>query len=414
MNEKADVIIIGLSITSSWGNGHATTFRGLVRGLAARGHRVLFFERNMPWYAANRDEPHPAGAQTVLYESLDDLHHFDKQVSEAKLVIVGSFVPEGRKVGEWVTSVAKGLKAFYDIDTPVTLSQLSSGTCEYISPELIPKYDFYLSFTGGPTLRMLEGRYGAPMARVFYCSVDSDLYEPCERRILWDLGYLGTYSEDRQATLDELLLEPARRWSSGRFAVSGPKYPPHARWPPNVNHQTHLSPAEHPRFYSSQRFTLNVTRKVMIQHGYSPSVRLFEAGGCGTPVISDWWEGLDTLFRLNQEILISESADQTLRYLRDLSNDERLRIGAAARQRILSEHTPLQRAIQLEEYMKECHDNVLTHTPRRDGRGWQVLSRMGSGLVSQSNRTTAGSAVGKAAIESADRRDLQQPAGARD
>jgi spore maturation protein CgeB len=351
------IVMLGLSVTSSWGNGHATTYRSLLKGLAARGHDVLFLERDLPWYAENRDEPRPAGARTELYESADDLFAaYEKPVTEADLVIVGSFVPEGIAVGEWVTGIARGTTAFYDIDTPVTLEKLAltENAAQYISASLIPRYDLYLSFTGGPTLRHIAQEYGSPMVRDFYCSVDTDLYIPLREPIRFDVGYLGTWSEDRQSGLDELMLEPARKWPSGRFAVAGPMYPATIQWPRNVEHTIHLSPREHPAFYASQRFTLNITREAMKRAGYSPSVRLFEAGACGTPVVSDWWEGLDTIFTPRHEILISENAEDTLRLLRDVTESERLQIGAAAREKILAAHTPEKRARQLEEYVLEA------------------------------------------------------------
>src|SRR3990170_1331251 len=128
------IVIIGLSITSSWGNGHATTYRGLVRELAARGHDVLFLERDVPWYAENRDLPHPPFGQTSLYSSLVELKdRWTRPIREADFVIVGSYVPQGVAVGEWVTSVATGPVAFYDIDTPVTLAKLDRGDTEYLS-----------------------------------------------------------------------------------------------------------------------------------------------------------------------------------------------------------------------------------------------------------------------------------------
>ncbi len=413
MTPQYDIVILGLSVTSSWGNGHATTYRSLVRGLAARGHRVLFLERDQEWYAGNRDEPHPAGATTVLYDSVDELiATHERPVSDAGLVIVGSFVPDGARVGEWATSVARGRTAFYDIDTPVTLGKLAAGEREHITPELIPHFDMYLSFTGGPTLRFIESRYGAPMARGLYCSVDTGLYRPASRPRRWDLGYLGTYSNDRQPVLEGLLLEPARRWPDGRFAVVGPMYPEGIRWPKNVFREIHLSPREHPAFYAEQRFTLNVTRAAMKQAGYSPSVRLFEAGACAAPVISDWWDGLDSLFALGREVLVSSGPEQTLRYLRDVSEERRLEIGQAARARVLAEHTPEQRAIQLERYWKEADDNVSADTPRRDRRRGQVDHGMGAGVASERERLETGRAAGDAAGAASDPGDLHQPAGA--
>lgn len=369
MKARYDVVILGLSVTSSWGNGHATTYRSLIRGLAARGLRVLFLERNAPWYADNRDEPHPPGARTEIYESFDDLPaRYEGEVSEARLAIVGSFVPEGTRVGQWVLSVAKGVTAFYDIDTPVTLARLADGSREYISPELIPRYNIYLSFTGGPVLSQIERTYGSPMARALYCSVDPAQYRPLRRAQRWDLGYLGTYSSDRQPALEELMLEPARQWKQGRFTAVGPLYPESVRWPANVDRETHLSPREHPGFYSSQRFTLNITRAAMKAAGYSPSVRLFEAGACGAPVISDWWEGLDSLLEPGKEVLVSSNCEDTLRFLRDYPETRRRALGEAARRRMLAKHTPLQRALDLESYWKEARDNCAVRSPARQRR----------------------------------------------
>ena len=410
---KYDIIMLGLSITSSWGNGHATTYRSLVRGLAARGHSILFLERDQPWYAGNRDEPHPAGATTVLYESVDDLiANYEREVRDASLVILGSFVPEGIRVGEWVASAARGRTAFYDIDTPVTLGKLAAGEREYISPELIRRLDMYLSFTGGPALRHIESEYGSPMARVLYCSVDTNLYRPVIRPYHWDLGYLGTYSDDRQPVLDSLMLEPARRWKEGRFAVVGPMYPEGIRWPANVFREIHLSPRQHPSFYAEQRFTLNVTRAAMKRAGYSPSVRLFEAGACAAPVISDAWDGLDSLFTIGREVLVAENAEDSLRYLQDTSDSDRRAIGDAARRRILAEHTPECRAIQLEGYLKEANDNVSAPAPRRNRRHREVDHGLEAGLASERQRPATGGAAGKASGTGAAPGDLHQPAGA--
>ncbi len=413
MSNRYDIAILGLSITSSWGNGHAATYRSLVRGLAARGLRVLFLERNTEWYAGNRDEPNPPGAHTEIYESFDELSaRFEQQVAGAGLAIVGSFVPEGKRVGDWALSVARGTTAFYDIDTPVTLAALAAGPCEYLAPEQIARYHLYLSFTGGPTLRFIESRYGSPMARALYCSVDPEQYCPVERLARWDLGYLGTYSDDRQPALNELLLAPARSWRQGRFAVVGPMYPDSIRWPANVDREIHLSPREHPAFYGSQRFTLNITRTAMKACGYSPSVRLFEAGACAAPVISDWWEGLDSILEPGKEVLIASSCEDALRLLRDCAEERRLEIGSAARRRILAEHTPAHRASELARYWKEANDDLSAHTPRRHGRDRQRDGGMDAGMASEQPRKTAGGAVGGKAGDSQDPGRLREPAGA--
>jgi spore maturation protein CgeB len=353
------IAILGLSITSSWGNGHATTFRGLVRELARRGHEVTFLERDQPWYASSRDLPDPPYGTTLLYGSLEELldRHGDT-VRDADLVILGSYVPQGVQVGDWLQAEAGGIKAFYDIDTPVTLAKLARGDHEYLHPRQIPGYDLYLSFTGGPTLRRLEREYGAPRARVLYCSFDPELYFPEPAEPQWDLGYMGTYSEDRQPSVQAFLLQPARRHPEGRFVVAGPKYPETASWPSNVTWQPHLPPAEHRRFYNSQRFTLNVTRQDMIRAGWSPSVRLFEAAACGTPIVSDRWTGIESLLVPHREILLVDRTLDVLDILQRCGEDERLRIAERARQRILAEHTAAHRAEEIESYAVELLNGV--------------------------------------------------------
>jgi spore maturation protein CgeB len=351
---QMQIVVLGLSITSSWGNGHATTYRGLVRELAARGHDVLFLERDVAWYADHRDLPDPPYCRTALYQSFAELKsRWAAPLREADLVIVGSYVPDGIAVGEWVVRTARGVTAFYDIDTPVTLARLAAGGASYLSRALIPSYDLYLSFTGGPTIERLEREYGSPCARALYCAVDPALHHPERTPLRWDLGYMGTYSDDRQPTLSRLLLAPARRWTAGRFAVAGPQYPRTIHWPPNVRRIEHLPPDRHRRFYNAQRFTLNVTRADMIAAGWSPSVRLFEAAACGTPIVSDAWPGLSELFTPGREILIARTTGEALAWVRDLPEAERRAVGAAARERVLAEHTAAHRAAELESYVRQ-------------------------------------------------------------
>jgi spore maturation protein CgeB len=356
-----DIVILGLSITSSWGNGHATTFRALVRALSARGHNVCFLERDVPWYAQNRDLPNPPYGLTQLYKSVPELKRkFARRVINADLCIVGSYVPDGVEIGEWAIRTCRGVKAFYDIDTPVTLAKLETGDAEYLTPRLVRRYDLYLSFTGGPVLRKIERELGSPMARALYCSVDPKLYFPERCRTKWDLGYMGTYSDDRQPSLDELLIEPARRSHGLRTVVAGPMYPRELSWPANVERIEHLAPSAHRRFYNSQRFTLNLTRADMRAAGFSPSVRLFEAAACATPIISDYWPGLETFFELDRDILTASSAEEVLRYLNEISETDRRAIGERARKRVLAEHTAERRAIELEEYVAEVRQTSAT------------------------------------------------------
>ena len=349
-----NIVILGLSITSSWGNGHATTYRGLVRELSERGHRVHFLERNLPWYAQNRDSATLPYCRVSVYKDLDELkEQFGEEIRDADLVMLGSYVPDGAVVGEWMVGVSKGLKAFYDIDTPVTIEKLKSGDCAYLRPDLIPRFDMYLSFTGGPVLDRLERAYGAKSALPLYCSVDPALYYPEQKDSAWDLGYLGTYSSDRQDSLNILLVSPASRWAEGRFVVAGPQFPPLIVWPPNVRRIDHIAPPDHRGFYNSLRFTLNVTRSSMVRAGYSPSVRIFEAAACGTPIITDPWDGLDHFFVPGEEILPVRSADEVLDILKNMPEERITEISTRAREKVLASHTAKHRAEELERYVME-------------------------------------------------------------
>ena len=359
-----NIVILGLSITSSWGNGHATTYRALVRALAARGHQVLFLERDSAWYADNRDLPEPTYCHARLYRSLDELQRqYAGDIEEADLVVVGSYVPEGIGVADLVLRTARGCRAFYDIDTPVTLAKVQNGGATYLERRQIPAFDLYLSFTGGPTLERLERKFRAQRARALYCSVDQEIYGQDARASRdYDLGYLGTYSVDRQPTVEELLLQPARQWSDGRFVIAGAQYPDTLLVPRNVTRIVHLSPAEHRAFYNRLRFTLNVTRRDMIEAGYSPSVRLVEAAACGTPIITDEWRGLSTIFSPGHEVLIARHARDVMAYLHDLSEDERTAIGERARHRVLQSHTSTHRAMELERHVAEVNPKLILST----------------------------------------------------
>jgi spore maturation protein CgeB len=352
------LVVLGLSLSSSWGNGHATTFRALLKAFAAMGHDILFLERDVPWYRNNRDIAEPDYCRLDFYHSVGQLDDWAAEIRNADAVVVGSYVPDGVEVARYVQRTARGVTAFYDIDTPVTFAKLERYDFEYLSPEVIPGYDLYLSFTGGPTLRRIERQYGSPMARALYCSVDPDAYRPLDVPKKWDLTYLATYSDDRQPTLEKLLIEPARRMPHLKFCVAGPQYPGSIQWPANVERIDHLPPAQHPHFYAASRYTLNVTRADMIAAGWSPSVRLFEAAACATPVISDIWEGIDDIFEPGREIVLASGADEIVQRL--ASDDDPSAIGQAARARVMSAHTSAHRATQLARYIWEASQQAAT------------------------------------------------------
>ncbi len=341
--DTEDIVVLGLSLSSSWGNGHATTYRALLRGLAELGRRVLFLERDVPWYAAHRDLPRPDFCELGLYTSRDELRaRFGSRLASAGAVIVGSYVPDGIDVIDDVLAIAGGVRGFYDIDTPVTLAALDRGELTYLAARQIPEFDFYLSFSGGPILQRLASQYGARRPIAFYCAVDDTRYRPGGGPVTWDMGYLGTYSPDRQPAVERLLLEPARRLPQCRFVVAGPQYPAGIAWPANVERIEHLPPKDHAAFYAAQRFTLNVTRADMVEAGWSPSVRLFEAAACGTPIISDRWPGLTDLFP--DAVVIADRTEHVVGALTELPEAAHREMARRARDIVLREHTGAARA----------------------------------------------------------------------
>lgn len=343
-----NIVVLGLSLSSSWGNGHATTWRSLIKGLWRLGDDVLFLERSTPWYEANRDLLDPPYCRLAFYNSLKELEkNWGDAIARADLVVIGSYVPDGADVVACALAWAPGRVAFYDIDTPVTLSDLRKGASPYLTREQISRFKIYFSFAGGSVLHTLVNEFGARSASALYCSVDDELYAPVDCPPRWASGYLGTYSADRQDALQELLLEPARALPHLRFVVAGSKYPASLSWPDNVERIEHLAPQDHSHFYSAQRFTLNVTRTDMIQSGYSPSVRLFEAACCGALVISDEWKGLDLFFQPGSEILIARNRNDVIAILTNMDDEARNRLRLSARARALNEHTGLRRAQQL-------------------------------------------------------------------
>ena len=346
------IIIFGLSITSSWGNGHATTFRALCHALHRRGHRIVFFEHNVEWYQNNRDLPHPEYCEVKIFENWQDiLPAVRTELRNSDVAMVGSYFPDGIAALEEVLESNVPVKAFYDIDTPVTVRSLrENGRADYLLKSHLPGLDIYFSFTGGPMLQYLQEELGAPFAVPLYCSVDPDKHceLPADPNFACDMSYMGTYAPDRQPKIEEFLCAPARKLPEKKFIVAGPQYPSHIEWPENVERIMHLNPRHHAQLYSSSRITLNVTRREMVLAGYSPSVRLFEAAACGAAIASDNWPGLETFFTPGREVLLATGSDDIVRYLRNYDDAELRRIGRAARERVLASHTSEVRAQEFE------------------------------------------------------------------
>jgi spore maturation protein CgeB len=348
------IVIFGLSITSAWGNGHATTFRALTRALKERRHEIVFFERDQEWYASNRDLPQPTFCDVRIFPDWEHvLPSVRKELRNADVAVLGSYFPDAIKATQEIFA-SRAVKAFYDIDTPITLARLRSGEAEYLRREDVPGFDVYFSFTGGPALRELESQFGARRAVPLYCSFDEEQYRFAPLpEYACDFSYMGTYAADRQAKIETLFCEPARRLPSKKFILAGPQYPENIGWPANIQRIIHLNPRWHASFYSSSLFTLNVTRREMVTAGYSPSVRLFEAAACGATIISDNWQGLDTFLEPGQEVLLPNSTEDVVMYLNDMDENEIRRIGRNAQERVLAEHTSRVRALEFENHISK-------------------------------------------------------------
>ncbi|WP_225769944.1 glycosyltransferase [Inquilinus sp. Marseille-Q2685] len=345
------LVVFGLTVSSSWGNGHATLWRGLIRALSRRGWRVVFFERDVPYYAGARDLYALEQGELVLYPGWDEVRGLAaRHLADADAAMVTSFCPDGVEATRLVLDAPRPLHVFYDLDTPVTLERLEQGQpLTYLGPRGLADFDIVLSYTGGGALDALRDRLGARLAVPLYGHVDPDVHRPAPPRpeFAGDLSYIGTYAADRQAALEALLVEPARRRPGLRFVIAGAQSPDSSPGSGNIYFLRHLAPGAHPAFYASSRLTLNVPRRAMAGMGWCPSGRLFEAAACGAPVLSDAWPGLDEFFAPGREILLARGTEDALAAL-DLTDAELRRVGAAARERVLDEHTSDRRAADLE------------------------------------------------------------------
>jgi spore maturation protein CgeB len=345
------IVIFGLTISSSWGNGHATLWRGLCKYLVRAGHSIVFFERDVPYYAGARDQPEIPGGRLVLFSSWSEVRFAAQtELRDADFAIVTSYCPDALAATELILDQGHAIPVFYDLDTPVTLARLRAGeTVSYIGPDRLEQFRLVLSFTGGQRLfDEFRQKLGARIIYPLYGHVDAEIHRPVPPQPHYqaDLSYLGTFSEDRQQALETLFVSPARARRDLRFLIGGAQYPPDFPWSPNIYFVRHLPPSEHAPFFASSRLTLNVTRRAMAEMGWCPSGRLFEAAACGAPLISDTWAGIEEFFKPGEEILLAHDENDTLAALQ-IGGEELSRIARRARERTLDQHSSDKRAMQL-------------------------------------------------------------------
>jgi spore maturation protein CgeB len=349
------ITFFGLTLSSSWGNGHATPYRAVLQALHRRGIDLVFYEKDVPYYAKHRDFSSCEYCDLELYSDWNSVQaQALRDAGESDIVVVGSYTPEGARIGDDLLKLAKPLHVFYDLDTPVTLNRLNQGPLDYLRREQIPEFDLYLSFTGGGLICRLEQQYGARIARPLYGCVDPDEYHrvPSRDDFACALSYVGTYAPDRQAKLDELFLEPARQRTDLRFVLAGSLYPFEWTWFGNVARFEHVAPSDHSALYSSSLATLNVTRQEMAASGYCPSGRFFEAAACGTPILTDYWEGLESFFDVQCELHVVHTPDDVLALL-NAPPGQLQQAAERARNRTLEEHTGEVRA---KEFLAHCEE----------------------------------------------------------
>lgn len=373
------IAIFGLTISSSWGNGHATLWRGLCKSLAALGHEFVFFERDVPYYANTRDWPSLPdsyrNSRLVLYSDWSAVQaQVERELADCDTAIVSSYCSDAQSATDAILDAQRPRAVFYDLDTPVTLDSLRSGkSVPYIPRQGLRDFDLVLSYTGGTALEALRSDLGAHRVRALYGHVDPDVHQPVlpVDRYRAVLSWLGTYAADRQAMLEELFVEPARMRSQDRFLIGGAQYPENFPWSDNVYFVHHLPPQEHAAFYSSSRLTLNVTREPMARMGWCPSGRLFEAAACGAAVLSDEWCGLEDFYTPGEQILVAHSCEDTLAAL-DLPDAKLQAIRRAARERTLDEHTSYHRALSLIRYLDELTSPTQIYAPQISERAFQA------------------------------------------
>ena len=362
--------MFGLTLSSSWGNGHATPYRALIRALNRLGHRVTFYEKDVEYYALRRDFRTVPWCELVLYQNWEEVRaQALNRADTSDVVITASYCPGGARVNDDVLELSRPLHVFYDLDTPITLKGLRERELDYVRRDQLPAFELVLSWTGGAALKQLESEFGVRMARPLFGCVDPDDYKPttADERFQCALSYMGTHAADRQAKLDSLFLEPARQMPNEQFLLAGTLYPWSWQWPQNVRRFDHVAPADHPALYGSARLTLNLTRAEMAASGYCPSGRLFEAAACGAAVVSDWFDGLDSFFTPGDEIVLAQSSTDVIAAVRR-DRAELAQIGRAARVRTLDEHTGMHRAQQMLTYFNQASGAQLSARSAQQNR----------------------------------------------
>lgn len=350
------IAFFGSSLVSAFWNGAATYYRGLIRALAERGHRVTFFEPDAYDRQKHRDMPDPDWAEVVVYRgdsnysALEALEH----ARGADLVVKASGVGVYDELLEAAVLDLKRpgtLVAFWDVDAPATLDRVQSNFGDPFRP-LIPRYDLVLTYGGGDPVVSAYEALGAATCVPIYNALDPHTHFPvaADPRFTSDLGFLGNRLPDREARVEEFFLRAAELLPQRKFLLGGSGWGDRSL-PSNVTYAGHVYTRDHNAFNRTPTAVLNINRASMARYGFSPPTRVFEAAGAGACLISDAWTGLDFFLEPDREVLVAHSGADVARHLETLTPARAHAIGEAARSRVLANHTYAHRAQQLEQVL---------------------------------------------------------------
>jgi spore maturation protein CgeB len=355
MSVGLNVAFFGSSLVSAYWNGAATYYRGILRALAERGHRITFYEPDAFERQQHRDIPDPEWARVVVYpaddrgaqRALDDARGADLVVKASGVGVFDELleaaVLELREPG--------GLAIFWDVDAPATLDRLESFSRDPFRP-LVQRYDFILTYGGGDPVVAAYKRFGARECVPIYNALDATTHFPVdpEPRFEADLGFLGNRLPDREARVEEFFLKAAAQCPERRFLLGGSGWAGKPM-PANVSYLGHVYTRDHNAFNVTPLAVLNISRESMARYGFSPATRVFEAAGAGACLITDAWEGIEMFLEPEREVLVAADGGEVAARLRELDPETARRIGRAARRRILAEHTYAHRAAQVESVL---------------------------------------------------------------
>ncbi|MFW5967900.1 MAG: CgeB family protein [Persicimonas sp.] len=352
-----NIAFFGSSLVSAYWNGAATYYRGIVRALADRGHRVTFFEPDAFERQEHRDIDDPTWAEVVVYAADEGTAAVDRMLERANaadLIVKASGVGvfdaylerEVLKLQDAQTDVV-----FWDVDAPATLERLDSDPSDPFR-KLVPEYDAIFTYGGGDPVVEAYERFGARRCEPIYNALDPRTHYPAppDARFAADLSFLGNRLPDREERVEEFFLQPADELESCSFLLAGSGWEDKPL-PDNVHHVGHVFTPDHNAFNASARAVLNISRQSMASYGHSPATRVFEAAGAGACLITDWWEGIERFLEPGDEVLVAKNGSEVVEHLRSLDRRRAERIGRAARRRVLDEHTYEQRVARIERVL---------------------------------------------------------------